>query len=109
MTHMIYHISYMEILIKLICCFDLSFLSFCLFEFFVNFVVNLFLELFSSCFDTSGSMIPLLVSEIPPCDAFCDVHQCSAAGIGYSSSWIRCQKVNLQHINNLVKSDVTLK
>ena len=65
MTHMIYHISYMEILIKLICCFDLSFLSFCLFEFFVNFVVNLFLELFSSCFDTSGSMIPLLVSEIP--------------------------------------------
>ena len=31
----------------------------------------------SGRFDTSGSMIPLLVSEISGCDAFCDV-QCSA-------------------------------
>ena len=27
---------------------------------------------FSGRFDTSGSMIPLLVPEILPCDGFCD-------------------------------------
>ena len=31
-------------------------------------------EFVSGRFDTSGSMIPLLVSKISPCDGFCDGH-----------------------------------
>ena len=37
--------------------------------------------LFSGRFDTSGSMIPLSVSEITGCDAFCDVQQDEELGI----------------------------
>ena len=33
------------------------------------------MQIFSSRFDTSGSMIPLLVPEISPCDGFCNEQQ----------------------------------
>ena len=45
-----------------------------------------FLRVFSGRFDTSGSMIPRLVPEISPLDAFCDA--AVVAGIGDSRSWI---------------------
>ena len=34
---------------------------------------------FSGCFDTSGSMMPLSVPEISPCDGFCDAAAAAAA------------------------------
>ena len=44
-------------------------------------------RIFSSRFETSGSMIPRLVPEILPCDGFCDGQGAAAgAGIGYSRS-----------------------
>ena len=42
--------------------------------------------MFSGCLDTSGSMIPRLVPEISPLDAFCDGR--AGVGIGDSRSWI---------------------
>ena len=43
----------------------------------------------SGCFDTSGSMIMLLVPEISPWDSLCDRRaRAAGGGIGYSSSWI---------------------
>ena len=56
--------------------------------FWIFFLSIFILTIFSGCFDTSGSLIRLSVSEILECDAFCDVQQCSAGGIGYFSSWI---------------------
>ena len=42
---------------------------------------------FSGRFDTSGSILPLSVPEISPCDGFCD-GRAGRGGIGYSSSWV---------------------
>ena len=43
----------------------------------VGFLLYFFIKfrISSCCFDTSGSMIPLLVSQISGCNAFCDVQQ----------------------------------
>ena len=49
--------------------------------------MEIFSEFFLGRFDTSGSMIPLLVPEIWPWAFFCDGRR-SAGGIGYSSSWM---------------------
>ena len=49
-------------------------------------LISLFRTFFFGRFDTSGSMIPRLVPEILPLDAFCDV--VVVAGIGDSRSWI---------------------
>ena len=55
--------------------------------FFFNFEFS-YSEFFSGRFDTSGSMIPRLVPEISPLDAFCDVVGVGVVGIGDSRSWI---------------------
>ena len=52
--------------------------------FFDYFFFNFLIQNFSDRFDTSGSMIPRLVTEILPCDGFCDEER--RAGIGYSGS-----------------------
>ena len=57
----------------------------------INGVLVLF-RTFSGRFDTSGSMIPRLVPEILPCNAFCDGRRgrrAVAVGIGYSSRLIK--------------------
>ena len=46
-------------------------------------------EFVSGRFDTSGSMIPRLVPEILPLDAFCDL-VVAGVGIGDSRNWTRC-------------------
>ena len=40
---------------------------------FYLFLFKFYIKNFSGCFDTSGSMIPLSVSEILALDGFCDV------------------------------------
>ena len=40
----------------------------------IFFIYSFLYSEFFSRFDTSGSMIPLSVSEISVCDAFCDMH-----------------------------------
>ena len=50
---------------------------------------------FSGCFDTSGSMMPLSVPEISPCDGFCDVHvhgeELDILVVGYYTNILKCQ------------------
>ena len=45
-------------------------------------------EFVSGRFDTSGFMIPRLVPEISPLDAFCEAEVLVVVGIGDSRSWI---------------------
>ena len=53
------------------------------------FLSSSYSEFFPDCFDTSGSMIPRLVPEILPLDAFCErVAVVAVAGIGNSRGWI---------------------
>ena len=40
---------------------------------FLSIFLKFYIKNFSGCFDTSGSMIPLSVSEILALDGFCDV------------------------------------
>ena len=47
-------------------------------------------RIFSGRFDISGSMIPRLVPEISPLDAFCDIVVAGVVvGIGDSRSWMK--------------------
>ena len=50
----------------------------------------MFYSEFFGRFDTSRSMVPRLVTEILPCDGFCD-GAVAAAGIGYSRSFMMMQ------------------
>ena len=64
---------------------------FCFFS--SEFSFQIFSELFSGRFGTSGSMIPHFVPKISPLDAFCDVGVVVGVvgvvvGIGDSRSWI---------------------
>ena len=54
------------------------------------FLWNFLIQNFFGHFDTSGSMLPRLVPEISPLDAFCDVGV-GVVGIGDSRSWMCCQ------------------
>ena len=71
---------------------------FTIFDNFLDFFLTFLFRIFSGRFDTSGSMIPRLVPEISPHDAFCDVVvEAGVAGvvvgIGDSRSWIPELKV----------------
>ena len=59
------------------------------FDVFLYFLSSFLIQNFSGCFETSGSMIPRLVPEISPLDAFCDVVAgVGVVGIGDSRRWM---------------------
>ena len=80
--------------------FCLRFLLF-LFRFLLTFFVEIFLsEIFSVRFDTSGSMIPLLVPEIEGGSPERDGGEGEGEGLvlEYSSSWIRWEAIVVAHL-----------
>ena len=85
-------------LVVLFCVFKFFF-YFCLIFFFLSFALLFlssflkfsFLELLSGRFDTSESMIPCLVTEISPCDGFCDERRGGEQELGIlGARYIRC-------------------